>query len=200
MQLDDRRAIDTEIGPAEGQSGAPSAVLYLRVSTKDQARKGGEEEGFSIPAQREAGKRKAASLGAALVAEFVDAGESARSADRPELQRMLAYLRETPVDCQAAYSSAPPRIRRLFNQVFFKKLYVEDEYTLHGEPAAPFADLLAYSAAVESDASDASDDWISARESGLNDCDPEARGFGVASVKEPKLVAGAGLEPATSWL
>jgi site-specific DNA recombinase len=77
---------------------AARAVLYLRVSTKDQAQKGGEEEGFSIPAQRDAGERRAASLGAAVVAEFVDAGESAKSAHRPELQRMLRYLREQPVE------------------------------------------------------------------------------------------------------
>jgi DNA invertase Pin-like site-specific DNA recombinase len=77
---------------------AARAVVYLRVSTKEQAQKGGEEEGFSIPAQRDAGQRRAASLGAAVVAEFVDAGESAKSAHRPELQRMLRYLREQPVE------------------------------------------------------------------------------------------------------
>jgi site-specific DNA recombinase len=73
------------------------AVIYLRVSTKEQAEKGGEAEGYSIPAQREACKRKAASLGAVVVEEFVDRGESAKSADRPELQRMLAYVRENQV-------------------------------------------------------------------------------------------------------
>lgn len=30
----------------------PLAVMYLRVSTKDQAGRGGEAEGFSNPAQR----------------------------------------------------------------------------------------------------------------------------------------------------
>src|SRR4051812_15534514 len=66
------------------------AVSYLRVSTRDQARRGGgDDEGFSIPAQREANKRKAASLGAIVLKEFVDRGASARSANRPELQRML---------------------------------------------------------------------------------------------------------------
>lgn len=68
-----------------------TAVTYLRVSTKEQAEKGGSDEGFSIPAQREANQRKAHELGAQVVAEFVDAGESARSADRPELQRLLGY-------------------------------------------------------------------------------------------------------------
>ena len=75
-----------------------TAVTYLRVSTADQATRGGREEGFSIPAQREANTRKAASVGATIVEEFVDAGESATSAKRPELQRMLAYVREHPVD------------------------------------------------------------------------------------------------------
>ena len=63
-----------------------TAVLYLRVSTKDQAARGNDLEGFSIPAQRDAVTRKAMSLGATIVQEFIDAGESARSADRPELQ------------------------------------------------------------------------------------------------------------------
>lgn len=70
-----------------------TAVIYLRVSTKEQAQRGGESEGFSIPAQREACTRKAEAMGASVLAEFVDAGESARSADRPQLKRMLKFLR-----------------------------------------------------------------------------------------------------------
>ena len=77
--------------------GQPTAVLYLRVSTKEQATRGGEAEGFSIPAQREACRRKAAALGAIIVEEFVDRGESARSSRRPELQRMLSFIAEQPV-------------------------------------------------------------------------------------------------------
>jgi site-specific DNA recombinase len=74
-----------------------SAVIYLRVSSKEQAEKGGEAEGYSIPAQREGCKRKVVSLGAALAEEFVERGESAKTADRPELQRLLAYITEHPV-------------------------------------------------------------------------------------------------------
>ena len=72
--------------------GRATAVTYLRVSTAEQAEKGGEAEGYSIPAQREANTRKAEALDAVIVAEFVDAGESARKADRPALQRMLHYV------------------------------------------------------------------------------------------------------------
>ncbi len=75
------------------------AVSYLRVSTRDQARRGGgDDEGFSIPAQRDANRRKAASLGAIITKEFVDRGASARSANRPELQGMLEYLADHDVD------------------------------------------------------------------------------------------------------
>ena len=71
------------------------AVSYLRVSTRGQAeRGGGADEGFSIPAQRESNKRKALSMGAMVGKEFVDRGASAKSADCPELQKMLQYVKE----------------------------------------------------------------------------------------------------------
>lgn len=73
------------------------AVSYLRVSTREQAERGGTVEGFSIPAQREANQRKADELGARIVREFADAGESARSADRDGLQDMLAFIAATRV-------------------------------------------------------------------------------------------------------
>ena len=76
----------------------PRAVIYLRVSTKEQAEVGGEAEGYSIPAQRAACRRKADSLGAVIEEEFVDRGESAKTANRPELLSMLRYLRETPTN------------------------------------------------------------------------------------------------------
>lgn len=75
------------------------AVSYARVSTKEQAERDGDPEGYSLPAQLEANRRKAASLNALVVEEFVERGESAKSADtRPELQKMLAYIKEHPVD------------------------------------------------------------------------------------------------------
>ena len=70
------------------------AVTYLRVSTREQAQRGGRDEGFSIPAQREANKKKVQSLGALIVKEFVDPGESGTSINRPGLKEMIAYLRE----------------------------------------------------------------------------------------------------------
>lgn len=75
-----------------------SAVSYVRVSTTRQVDKGGERDGFSIPAQREANRKQAHGLGALISAEFVDRGQSGRSTNRPELQRMLTYLQEHLVD------------------------------------------------------------------------------------------------------
>ena len=92
-------AISSPFTEAFAQSLVPKvAVSYLRVSTRDQAYKGGEAEGFSIPAQREANRHKAAALGAIVVKEFVDRGESAKTTQRPELQNMLEYVAENEVD------------------------------------------------------------------------------------------------------
>ena len=65
------------------------AVIYLRVSTKEQA-----EEGYSIPAQAEACRRFIGDRGWELADEYVDRGESAGTADRPQLQAMVARLAE----------------------------------------------------------------------------------------------------------
>ena len=87
-----------QMNPMQALTGAMTpkfAVSYLRVSTRGQAeRGGGADEGFSIPAQREANKKKALSMGAMVGKEFVDRGASAKSADRPELQKMLEYVKE----------------------------------------------------------------------------------------------------------
>ncbi len=70
------------------------AVIYLRVSTKEQAAKDESGEGYSIPAQREACLRHIAERGWNLAGEFTDAGESARTADRPMLKAMLRRVAE----------------------------------------------------------------------------------------------------------
>jgi site-specific DNA recombinase len=93
-------ALEGDLVAALGQlpPGQATAVLYLRVSTKDQAERGGEEEGFSIPSQRRSGHRKAAALGATVVKEFIEPGESGKTlAKRPALRKLLAYIAENPV-------------------------------------------------------------------------------------------------------
>jgi site-specific DNA recombinase len=72
------------------------------VSTKEQAQRGGQAEGFSIPAQREACERKLQSLNAVKVAEFVDA-ESGTTASRREFQKLLRFVQEENVQYVIAH-------------------------------------------------------------------------------------------------
>jgi site-specific DNA recombinase len=79
------------------REGAP-AVVYVRVSPgKGQAAKADEPDGYSLPAQLSACKRKAAGLTAVIIEEFIERSESAKTADRPELQRMLQFVKEQRV-------------------------------------------------------------------------------------------------------
>jgi site-specific DNA recombinase len=70
------------------------ALAYYRVSTLDQANTSFDDEGFSIKAQRDYCQRKAGELRAVIEEEFIDRGKSARTADRPELKRLLARIKE----------------------------------------------------------------------------------------------------------
>jgi len=75
------------------QSFTPKrAVSYLRVWTREQSERGGRKEGFSIPAQRNANKKKAQAVGAIVAKELVERGISGTSTNRPALQEMLRYL------------------------------------------------------------------------------------------------------------
>jgi site-specific DNA recombinase len=84
--------------PISITTGSKSAVIYLRVSTKGQTERDGDPEGYSIPAQRDACTRRAKLLDSVVVKEFVDSGESAKSADRPALQDMLRFVASEKVD------------------------------------------------------------------------------------------------------
>lgn len=68
------------------------AVLYARVSSERQA-----EKDLSIPAQLKALRQHADRLGWRVVEQFVDEAESARTADRPEFQRMMGLAKQKPL-------------------------------------------------------------------------------------------------------
>ena len=71
------------------------AVLYLRVSTPRQMHTAIDidPDGNSIATQRETCQSKALGLGARVLAEFVEPGNSAQSIEkRPEFRKLLAYL------------------------------------------------------------------------------------------------------------
>src|SRR6266545_4192399 len=80
---------------AAGTRSAKRALLYLRVSTPGQVNTDYNPEGISIPAQREAGERKARELNAAIVDEYVEPGRTATSIEkRPVFQDMMARIKE----------------------------------------------------------------------------------------------------------
>ncbi len=67
-----------------------NAVLYARVSTDKQA-----EKDLSIPAQLQAMRDYARQHDWKIAEEFIEPGASAKTTDRPALQRLLSLVRET---------------------------------------------------------------------------------------------------------
>lgn len=63
-------------------------VAYARVSSKEQA-----EKELSIPAQLEAIRSYCKQKGWKLVHEYIDAGKSAKTDERPEFQKMIAMAK-----------------------------------------------------------------------------------------------------------
>jgi len=64
------------------------AVIYVRVSTDEQA-----DGPLNLSSQQKKCAEFCAQKGLSVAAIFLDPGESARSADRPEFQRMLTYCK-----------------------------------------------------------------------------------------------------------
>ncbi|HWQ88813.1 MAG TPA: recombinase family protein [Desulfitobacteriaceae bacterium] len=64
-------------------------VAYARVSSKEQA-----EKELSIPAQLAAIRKYSQDKGWKLIAEYLDEGKSAKTADRPAFQRMISLAKK----------------------------------------------------------------------------------------------------------
>src|SRR5262245_59163995 len=73
--------------PNTANIGRKQAVIYARVSSKEQ-----EKEGFSIPAQLKLLKDYAAASGFAVVQEYVDI-ETAKHTGRAAFGEMVSYLK-----------------------------------------------------------------------------------------------------------
>lgn len=67
----------------------PGAVLYIRVSTAEQA-----DQAHNLPTQTRKVEDRCKRDGLPILKTFIDAGESARTTDRPEFQAMLEYCRK----------------------------------------------------------------------------------------------------------
>ncbi len=87
----------TELSEISGRK----AVLYARVSSKEQ-----EKEGYSIPAQQKLIREYAAQQGLSIVHEYVDV-ETAKRTGRPGFAEMVSYFKQ---DSQKASSAGECRV------------------------------------------------------------------------------------------
>jgi site-specific DNA recombinase len=74
------------------------AIIYARVSTKEQV------ENFSLATQEKVCREYCERAGYDVAGVFVDKGESAKTIDRPEFLRALAFCRESRVDFFVVYA------------------------------------------------------------------------------------------------
>src|SRR5262249_12946731 len=98
-----KRIIRMENAPRTGQT----AVLYARVSSKDQ-----EREGFSIPAQQKLLREYATAQRLTILREFVDV-ETAKQTGRGGFAEMIALLKSTP-SCRIIVVEKTDRLYRNF--------------------------------------------------------------------------------------
>ena len=91
--------------PAAKPSPGRTAVMYVRVSSKEQ------EQGFSIPAQRQLLNEYAQREGIHVVQEFEDV-ETAKRAGRSSFGEMVAFLREKSSTCRILLVEKTDRLYR----------------------------------------------------------------------------------------
>ncbi len=103
------------------------AVVYARVSSKDQ-----EREGFSIPAQMKLLREYAQSRNFKIVQEFVDV-ETAKTTGRKKFGEMVRFLNETR-SCRAVIVEKTDRLYRNFKDcVTLEDLEVEIHLAKEGQ-------------------------------------------------------------------
>ena len=102
--------------PNAEQSAPLRAALYMRVSTGRQA-----ESDLSIPDQRRQATAFCAARGWTVAAEFVDAGVSGTTDNRPELQRFLEIATGggSPFDVVVVHS-----LSRFMRDAFLQEMHV----------------------------------------------------------------------------
>ena len=88
-----------------GKQVSTQAVLYARVSSKDQ-----EREGFSIPAQQKLLRQYGREHGLTIVKEFLDV-ETAKETGRSGFSAMLAFLKANP-SCRTILVEKTDRLYR----------------------------------------------------------------------------------------
>jgi site-specific DNA recombinase len=103
------------------------AILYARVSSRDQ-----EQEGFSIPVQLKLLRSYAEKNGFQIVQEFVDV-ETAKKRGRKQFEEMVRFLRQNP-HCRTLLVEKTDRLYRKFGDyVTLEDLEVEIHLPKEGQ-------------------------------------------------------------------
>src|SRR6516162_5884028 len=112
--------------PAISDPARKGAVIYARVSSKEQ-----EKEGFSIPAQLKLLKEYAAAQGLAVAQEYVDV-ETAKQTGRTAFGEMVAYLKAQPAVRVMLVEKTDRLYRNLKDWVTVDELEVEIHFPQEG--------------------------------------------------------------------
>ena len=112
--------------PAATDPARKQAVIYARVSSKEQ-----EKEGFSIPAQLKLLKEYAAAQGFAVAQEYVDI-ETAKQTGRTAFGEMVGYLKEHPAIRVMLVEKTDRLYRNLKDWVTVDELDVEIHFPKEG--------------------------------------------------------------------
>ena len=100
------------------------AILYARVSSRDQ-----EREGYSIPAQLKLLRQYAFSHNLQIIKEFVDV-ETAKTTGRTQFGEMVRFFEKNP-DCRTVIAEKTDRLNRNFRD----SLTLEDIRNAHNSSA-----------------------------------------------------------------
>ena len=97
------------------------AIVYARVSTTRQA-----DHDLSIPDQLEHAKRYSADRNIEIIAEYVDAGASARDDNRPQFQRMVGDVKTGAVKADILLFHRFSRFfRESYGSAFYSRLFAK---------------------------------------------------------------------------
>ncbi len=102
-----------------------NAIIYARVSSKDQ-----ENEGFSIPAQLKLLKEYASKNNFIIVEEFTDI-ETAKKAGRTQFNRMLEILKENKNIKHVLVEKTDRLLRNLFDNALLGDLIEKQDIIIH---------------------------------------------------------------------
>jgi hypothetical protein len=118
------------------QSRPQAAVIYARVSSKEQ-----EKEGFSIPAQLKLLKEYAVTNGFSVAQEYVDV-ETAKQTGRTTFGEMIAFLRKSPSVRVLLVEKTDRLYRNLKDWVTVDELDIEMHFPKEGVVETAFYDRM----------------------------------------------------------